>query len=306
MNFRDPFGILCVKGGVVLHKIKLFFFKGHYFKKKLAYAQKQLELSQSHLYVSQKRLLSTQKSKSIECVVSLTSYGKRLNSLHLTLISILTQSVQPKKVIVWLATGEHLTRELNALSPYVSFRFCDDLRSYKKLIPTLKLELELPIVTFDDDVIYPVDQLERLYQTYLANPKTVICHRAHEIRFTSKGLLPYNEWVFDSSEQGESKVLIPIGIGGVLYPPGCFTKEVTNESLFMELCPNADDIWFKYMALKNGVKTKLVSNPTPYKDYLHVAGTEQNSLWKLNKTANDKQLANLLSYDPLFIDMLKD
>lgn len=288
----------------MLDKFKKLIFAKRYLRNQIEYLEEQLLLSQTHLCTLQKPLFA--RGQAIDCVVSLTSYGKRVDNLHITLSSLLAQTVKAKEIIVWLAHNQKLTQELIALKDEVSFRFCDDLRSYKKLIPTLRLELELPIVTFDDDVIYPVDQLERLYQTFLANPEAVICHRAHEIRFTSKGLLPYNEWVFDSSEQGESKVLMPIGIGGVLYPPGCFTKEVTNESLFMELCPNADDIWFKYMALKNGVKTKLVSNPTPYKDYLHVAGTEHNSLWKLNKTENDKQLANLLSYDPLFINMLKD
>ncbi|WP_409424585.1 hypothetical protein [Pseudoalteromonas sp. RW-H-Ap-1] len=73
----------------------------------------------------------------------------------------------------------------------------------------------------------------------------------------------------------------------------------------MTLCPTADDIWFKFMALKKGIKTKLVANPTPYKDYLHVVGTQAHSLWLHNKTANDAQLANVVGFDETLLAKLR-
>jgi len=242
----------------------------------------------------------------VPCVVSLTSYGERVKTLHYTLVSLITQTCKPKEIIVWLAEGECLTDELRALEQYVSFKFCKDIRSYKKLIPTLKLNLLVPIVTFDDDVIYPATQLEQLYTTHLAYPNAVICHRAHQVGMTNKGFMPYLQWQFDATSQKPSNTLMPIGIGGVLYPVASLADDVTDDGLFMTLCPSADDIWFKYMALKKDTKTKLVANPAPYCEYLHVANAGEQSLWHENKTENDKQLNNLLNYDPSFITLVRD
>lgn len=71
--------------------------------------------------ISQQRLLAQQgltlnaengEAESIDCVVSLTSYGKRIATLHYTLYSLLNQTVKPQQIIVWLAHGEVLTAEL--------------------------------------------------------------------------------------------------------------------------------------------------------------------------------------------------
>lgn len=274
-------------------------------KQQLRNERQQLCLTQQRLLEAQ-RLQLTSSKQQINCVVSLTSYGERIKTLHYTLVSLITQTCKPKEIIVWLAEGEHLTDELRALEQYVSFKYCKDIRSYKKLIPTLKLNLSVPIVTFDDDVIYPAYQLEQLYNTHLAYPNAVICHRAHRVGVNNRGFVPYQQWQFDVVEQAPSNTLMPIGIGGVLYPVASLADDVTDDGLFMTLCPSADDIWFKYMALKKRTKTKLVANPAPYCEYLHVANSGEQSLWHENKTENDKQLNNLLNYDPSFITLVRD
>lgn len=282
-------------------------FTKYYFKQRYKCAYQQLLLSQQQVLILHRRLLNTQveEKAAVNCIVSLTSYGKRITTLHFTLYSLLSQTVRPKKIIVWLAHGETLTKELQALESLIAFKWCEDLRSYKKLVPSLALELSVPIITFDDDVIYPIDQIERLYSEHMAHPNRVICHRAHKIKLNKSQIAPYNQWEFDSTEQLPSHLLMPIGIGGVLYPVNCFADEVTNADIFMALCPTADDIWFKFMALKKGVKTKLVTNPMPYAGYLHVAGCQEQSLWSHNKGANDLQLAALINYDKTFIEMLR-
>ena len=53
--------------------------------------------------------------RSRELIVSLTSYPKRFSTLHLTLKSLLTQSVRPDRVILWLAEADK-----NAVPPAVA------------------------------------------------------------------------------------------------------------------------------------------------------------------------------------------
>jgi hypothetical protein len=295
-------------GKVVWQRVKCWFFAKRYLKRALAFSEHQLLMCQHQLLAAQSVVLKNDdtKAKNINSVVSLTSYSTRILTLHYTLYSLLNQTVKPKFIIVWLAHGEVLTDELKALEPHIIFKWCADLRSYKKLIPTLSLQLGIPIITFDDDIIYPNDQIERLYNTHLKFPNNVICHRAHKITFTQNGdIAPYADWEFDSTEQRPSHQLMPIGIGGVLYPVNCFVEDVLNIKLFTQLCPTADDIWFKFMALKKGYKTKLVTNPRPYKNYLHVVGSQDQSLWESNKIDNDVQLTRVISDDSEILSMLR-
>ncbi len=239
-----------------------------------------------------------------EVVVSLTSYGARINTVHLTLLSLLNQSVKPSKLILWLAedefTLEQLPNKLLALRQYgLEIAFCPDIRSYKKLIPALTQYPQASHVTFDDDILYPYRQLEQLLVAHQQSPDCVICHRAHAITSDSHGkILPYLQWLYDSKETQASKKLMPVGIGGILYPVGSLNDEVLNQQAFMKHCPQADDLWFKAMAVKNNTLTKLVDMPMPYENYLHIPDSQINSLWQSNINKNDQQLAAILTAYP--------
>lgn len=247
-------------------------------------------------------------SSHLDWVISLTTYGERVKSVHLTIQSLLLQSVTIKKVVLWLAEDEFilddLSRELLSLQQYgLEIYFCSDIRSYKKLIPALRKYPEEVIITFDDDVIYPTDHVERLLSAHQKYPNNIICHRAHKVTKDEQGRLkPYLQWQFDVSNDDSvgnyGKDIFPVGIGGVLYPPGCFDEEVVNEGAFMSLAPNADDIWFKVMALKNNIRVRTVDNPMPYNNYLLLPNSQQQSLWAENKTANDEQLTSVLNAYP--------
>ncbi|WP_022946008.1 hypothetical protein [Pseudoalteromonas ruthenica] len=276
-------------------------------QRQLAYEQRQRQLTVVQLDRLMERVASlTCADKTLPLVVSLTSYGERLNTLHITLRSLLTQSVPASRYLVWLAHGERLTPELAKLKPFVEFRYCEDIRSYKKLVPTLELDLGLPTVTFDDDVIYPADHLTQLWQQHLAYPQTIIAHRAHRVCWCrSRALAPYKDWQFDIQASNPESAVVPIGIGGVLYPVNSLHPDALNASLFTQLCPYADDIWFKYCALKQGTYAMTVAQPKPYKDYIHVPNSQSISLWSHNRTGNDQQLRALCEYDSAFIDNLQ-
>src|SRR5690554_7556478 len=50
----------------------------------------------------------------VPIVVSLTSIPSRLGTIHLTIRSLLAQSVVPKKIILWLHRSEEHTSELQS------------------------------------------------------------------------------------------------------------------------------------------------------------------------------------------------
>lgn len=208
-------------------------------------------------YIGLKRVSGNSNPHNIgsSLIVSLTSFPPRFDKLHLTLKGLLLQSITPDFVLLWIAENDHklLTPailELENRCTWFEIRTCKDIRSYKKLIPALIEFPESYIVTADDDLFYPRDWLYELTKK-ISDKKEIIAHRVHSPLFAGNELMPYVKWNHNS--QGEGRLLFATGIGGILYPPNAFVDNVFDEASFMSICASADDVWFFWMARKNGV-----------------------------------------------------
>jgi hypothetical protein len=255
-----------------------------------------------HQQLTQTLRENSQRPKASKVIVSLTSYGHRLATVHLTLLSLLNQTVVPDKVILWLSEeefkGQKLPKILTDLQAYgLTIDYCNDIGSYKKLIPSLTRFPDQLIITFDDDVIYPCNHIERLLQAYNQHPEAIICHHARKMIMSDTNIQPYCQWPF-VIEGCRSNRLLPIGLGGVLYPPHSLHALVNDSELFLKLAPKADDLWFKCMALKQGTPTIIVDEPLALSDYLLLPQSQTNALWHVNRYNNDTQLQNILNYFP--------
>lgn len=237
-------------------------------------------------------------------VVSLTSFGERLNDLKYTLFSLIIQTVRPEKIIVWLANGEKLPNELDIFKIYgVEFNYCDDIKSYKKLIPALKNFSDKSIVTADDDIYYERDWLKKLWDCHLKNPSCKITHIAHRVSFDKKNKLqPYTKWMHNLNFAPIDKINFPTGCGGVLYPPNVVPEDFLNENLMMKLCPNADDVWFYFMGILSGQDTVIVPHPYNHLRYVDIYKeyglNEKLTLQSVNvgQNLNDVQIRNVMTY----------
>ncbi|MBX7497190.1 hypothetical protein K3172_15125 [Qipengyuania sp. 6B39] len=239
--------------------------------------------------------------------VNLTSYPPRFATLHLTLDSLLKQEVRPDAIRLWIARDDFADLPLEVLKygKRIEIRPTDDLRSYKKLVPALAEHAEEFNVVVDDDAYYNRYWLRQLVEGYdPANPSSV-CHIAFRIRSGADGLpLPYMQWKFDVRDERARLIsgdLLPIGLGGVLYPPNAFHEDATRVALFQELAPDADDLWFFAMARLNGLATKKVG---PRFLPILWPGTRENSLWQNNRgVLNDRAIAKLVDrYGPALFD----
>ncbi len=219
---------------------------------------------------SQEKGISTQMHCDHEVIVSLTTYGKRLQDVCFTVESLMQQTLKPNRIILNLdssARKQLLPIALkNQLKRGLEIKIVDDnIRSYKKLIPTLKDNPEAIIITVDDDLLYEFDVIERLFNSYLTYPNKVSALRTHTILFDdNKTPLSYNKWKMECADTQNPYHLFATGVGGVLYPPHCLSDEVFNQDVFTSICPTADDVWFHAMALKNG--TGIVKVPSRNSD----------------------------------------
>lgn len=204
-----------------------------------------------------------------QLVVSLTSYPDRIKLVSKAVITILNQrACKPDTVELWLAKEQFpggiddLPNDLTKLGKYgLDIYWCEDLKSYKKLIPALKKHPDAIIVTADDDAYYSRKWLERLYASYLQEPSNIHCHRATPFYFTDNTI----RTIIDGRHyhKGASFLNMQVGCGGVLYPPRTFNSDVLDESVFMTLTPTNDDIWFWLMAVKAGKKIRVVKGNEP-------------------------------------------
>ena len=233
--------------------------------------------------------------RDVEIVVSLTSYPTRITTVHMTIMTLLNQNVKPDKIILWLAREQFpkgmasLPEKLTLLQNVgLTIEWTYDIRSYKKLIPALKMYPSAIVITCDDDTFYPPYWLEMLMCSYAKYPDCVHCHRGHTICFDSNGkALPFLKWEFESVNSEPSLLNFQTGIGGVLYPPHCLSAEVFNEQVYIELAKTCDDHWFWAMAVLKGTKIKIVDGGIR-KCLVNYKASTKYSLCKLN-TGEDMQ-----------------
>lgn len=243
-----------------------------------------------------------------DVICTLTSYGRRINStLPYTIYSLFRQSVMPSKIVLVLDSFERdkVEKQMEFFkSKGLEIIFDDrDLRSYKKLIPTIEQYPGEIIITVDDDVYYRKHFIENMLKSY-SNDKTCIhANMLHQITLNSEGQLnDYRNWIdTDFVKNLDIKMGFPVGEGGILYQRDLLYKDVTRVDLFKNLCPWADDIWFFVMAKLVGTNYKEVKAQKNYfvpLDFFYQYTHKEASLSASNRdeNMNDIQLKNVLEY----------
>lgn len=227
-----------------------------------AFAVDRLSTIIARLALAGRRVIRSRARVRDDVTVTLTTYPARVASLHWTLRSLLTQSVRPRRVVLFLALSEFdghaLPRLVRHPPPLLEIRWVANTRSYKKLLPALDLFPDQILITADDDVIYPRNWMARLLDEHELHSKEIICYRANEIVRSMTGEFePYMSWPRATVTSDPTRVL-PTGVGGVLYPVGSLDPRVLDEQQALALAPFADDFWFKIMALLAGTGARVV------------------------------------------------
>lgn len=139
-----------------------------------------LKLKSKYPYKNAKIYGLSNKKQKPALIVSLTSYPERINTVSQAINTLLQQTLKPDKLILWLANEQFPNKELDLPADLLKLKelgleinWCEDLKSYKKLIPSLHLFPDDIIVTADDDLYYQPDWLESLYKSYLKNPDCI-------------------------------------------------------------------------------------------------------------------------------------
>lgn len=231
-------------------------------------------------------------------IVSLTSYPARYEILHQTLQCLLRQSIIPNETILWIAHADlaSLPQNVHDLTAHgLKILPCDDLKSYKKILPTLEAFPNATIVTADDDVYYPPNWLESLVQGYHQSKARVVCLRAHEIVTNKDGeWLPYVEWRTSPTGPLNSWRVFPTGVGGVLYRPDAFDPRILDREAAKTLSPTADDVWLYWMHRLTGGQAYLLPGHRRVLEW-DLEPLESLRQDNVDKGCNDLQIVNMIN-----------
>jgi hypothetical protein len=246
-----------------------------------------------------------ERQNSINTIVSLTTHSKRINEVHLTIESLFQQTQKANRIILWLSQDEFNDNNIplilrKQIQRGLEIRYCQDVRSYTKLLPVLKIaDKKQLIITVDDDYIYPYYLVENLYKTHLKHPECICYYKGSRIAIKNGIVQPYSQWKTIEAEYIPSILNFARGVGGILYPPNCFYKDIDNFQAIQTLAPKADDIWFKAMTAlqeRQYVKVPLWLGKEDCeleKDFVSLDNMQDIALSKNNidKNENDKQIA---------------
>lgn len=251
-------------------------------------------------------------------IVSLTSFPLRINKVWIVIESILRQELKPDKIILWLSKEQFscldsLPKNLTSLKKRgLEIKLRDnDLKSHKKYYYAFKEFPRDTVITIDDDIIYSPKLLTNLILLSNDNPESICCNHASEILIQGKHVCSYYKWKDIDSKVTNTNKLMPIGVGGVLYPPNSLSNRVFKIDIFSNYCFLADDIWLNIMARLKKTKVSKSSYKSHYLPIMYKSNKTLN-FRNVNEEMNDKQLIRTRKYcidkwgiDP-YIDLIKN
>jgi hypothetical protein len=240
-------------------------------------------------------------------VVSLTTHGRRIESIYLTLESIARGSVLPSRIILWIDNPEHFKRRPVSLRRLenrgVEVLLTENYGPHTKYYPYLEsvATCDEPLVTADDDIVYPRTWLSGLVASFRNNGNVVSCYRAHVVELVDRNVAPYLTWLPCRSSEPDVRNFAT-GVSGCIYPPALLAKIKAAGTKFRELCPRADDIWLHVNTIRAGFEIKQIG-PWPLV-FPFVPGTQADglSISNVGLTENDFQISK--TYGPGDIEIL--
>ena len=199
-----------------------------------------------------------------QIIVSIYSKGENFKKLSKTIYSVLTQELKPDKFILWLDKDKFNLLDL----PYevtkfvkngLQIKFVKEMQGYTNTIYAFQEFYDSIVVTAKDNVYYQSNWLNKLYLSYIVSPEDIHAHITKEIRVIDDEIKNFSKIKY-SNKENSSYNNFPMKIGGILYPPQCFSKEALRKDIFLKYAPNSPEIWFWIMSVLQNRKIRQVKN----------------------------------------------
>lgn len=233
-------------------------------------------------------------------VVSLTSYGDRIRTVSVAIESIARGKVRPQRLLLWLDNTEQLESRPLSLRRLqrrgLEIRLSHNYGPHTKYYPFVQATARhtVPLVTADDDIIYPSNWLARLVDANRRHPDAISGHWVSIMGVAGDRVADYATWARARDTAVRPANFAP-GVSGVIYPPAMLEELKRRGERFLSACPGADDIWLHWVALRAGIPVRQVG-AVPH-HFPMIPGSQGHALMKTNvgENRNDHWIRGLYS-----------
>ncbi|MEI8405570.1 MAG: hypothetical protein WCG96_09865 [Actinomycetes bacterium] len=194
---------------------------------------------------------------SADVVVSLASFGPRLDHCFQAVETIARGRVRPRRLVLWISDlpdGDPIPATLRRLERRgLEVHWTDSRVSHTKYFPyVMSVDHHvLPLVTADDDCYYSRDWLADLLSAHRLHPDDICAHRCRTMTFEGRGLAPYVSWPLTRGV-GPTPRHFLTGVSGVIYPPAFLEELKRRGESYRDHSPRSDDVWLNYVATITG------------------------------------------------------
>ncbi|WP_146053666.1 hypothetical protein [Microbacterium sp. Ru50] len=225
--------------------------------------------------------------------VTMTTHGQRIRDVWLAIESIGRGDRLPSRIILWLDEGTKVPWRLRRLRSR-GLEIQQVARGWgvhTKYWPYVsRVDPVGPLVTADDDILYPPNWLQDLHTLHERYPDDVIAFRAHSmVMVDHDNFAPYSSWPTCTSTE-PSYAHFATSVSGQLLPTGLQNALREEGPGFIEICPTADDVWIHRCAVAHGFRTRQVEERSLH--WWFIPGSQTSGLNAVNVVggANDAQL----------------
>ncbi len=216
-------------------------------------------------------------------VVSLTTHGQRGQIVYIAIESIGRGKVRPSRLILWIDEVEfydNLPPTLHRLRKRgLEIKLCENYRAHKKYYPYVESQefFDLPLVTADDDILYPRYWLKNMVAANATHPDVVNCYFAGNIQFDGIS----EKMIMDGKSCHSMEASFchhPIGLAGILHPPSFLMVLKRAGLAFQGCCPRNCDMWFHVLALRSEHRIRQIVPRPPYFAFQSIPGSQKTAM----------------------------
>jgi len=217
-----------------------------------------------------------------EIIISFTTIPSRIEKSIYVIDVLLSQTVKPDNVILYLGRDEFrnfiLPPEIeNLIKRGLKIEYVEDLGPHTKYFYAIQNNPNSIVITVDDDRIYNKNLVELFMKTHVLFPNCVCANWVKEMVINNEHISPHESWPRVKVEGKPSNMFFALGVDGVLYPPNILPKQTFDKKNIKELCLFADDIWLKSMELINNIPVvKVIGSGDSIN--MNIEGTQKQSL----------------------------
>lgn len=259
--------------------------------------------------------LNKERQRKERVIVSLTSFPQRIDQTYYAIKSLMIQTEKADRIILWLAQEQFPDCKIpeqfdELIDRGLEIRFTPiDLRSHKKYYYILQEQRpEELVITFDDDIIYESNAIEKLLLFHEKYPRCIVCNRGETIQIDEQGNpKPYKQWHVrsDIGVKEPSMYIVPSTGAGCLYPYGILPESTFDIKNIQRLAFTADDMWMRFNSIQTGIK--VIKTRRDIAILCNVSDSQKINLSQINciEGENDAVIARLFAFFPDTLKRLK-